>query len=153
MKRMLPDEAQLLSREQFKAEVFAQNAGLCIFCRRPAVDAHHILERKLFADGGYYLGNGAAVCEEHHWQCETTEVSVETVRLAAGIRMPVLPPGFAAHLVYDKWGNQVWPSGLRTWGPLQDDCGARKALTRGGVLGLLMPPGYSEAPSARKDSK
>lgn len=139
------NELVLLSREQFKAEVFRRSAGRCIFCSAPAVDAHHILERKLFADGGYYLANGVAVCEAHHWQCETTVLTVEQVRTAAGICTAVLPAGFDSLAMYDKWGNRVWPSGLRTWGPLEQDTGARKALAAGAVLGLLMPADYAES--------
>lgn len=144
MKRGLPDEGWLLSREDFKQAVFARSNGRCVFCTAQAVDAHHILERKLFPDGGYYLGNGAAVCEEHHWQCETTKLTVQQVRQAAGIRVPVLPPGLEPNCEYDKWGNRVWASGLRSWGSLERDVGARKALAAGGILGQLMPAGYGE---------
>ena len=30
------------------------------------VDAHHIMDRRLWKDGGYYLSNGAALCSKHH---------------------------------------------------------------------------------------
>ena len=133
---------ELLTREEFKDQVFARSEQCCVFCAAPAVDAHHILERKLFDDGGYYLNNGAAVCEAHHWKCETTEYSVEEVRRAAGIVYFVAPIAMSG--VVDKWGNRVWPSGMRTWGPLAHDAGARKALAKGGFLGLLMPPDYVE---------
>lgn len=139
------DEATLLSRDAFKTAVFARAGGRCVFCARPAVDPHHVLERKLYPCGGYYLGNGAAVCEAHHWDCETTRISVETVRRAAGIEYPVLPPCALEGQVLDKWGNRVWPNGLRTWGPLESDAGARKALAVGGFLGLMMPVGYAPA--------
>lgn len=82
----------LLTREQFERVVFANTKGLCVFCGLPAVDAHHILDRKLFRDGGYYENNGAAVCSAHHWDCETTKLSVEVVRTASGIDNPVVPP-------------------------------------------------------------
>ncbi len=131
----------LLSRDRFKVAVFARSKGLCVFCGQPAVDAHHILERKLFPDQGYYLSNGAAVCATHHWDCETTRLSVEQVRAACGIRDAVLPPGISSTSIVDKWGNRVWPNGLRTWGPLQSDAGARRALAAGGALGLFLPPG------------
>jgi hypothetical protein len=66
----LAAETVLLYRERFKEVVFRRAAGLCVFCAAQAVDAHHILERKLFAeDGGYYAGNGATVYEDHHRQC------------------------------------------------------------------------------------
>lgn len=143
MKRVTLEEGALLTREAFKAAVFARSRGCCVFCGKPAVDAHHVLERKLYPCGGCYLGNGAAVCVAHHWACETTRISVEATWAAAGISVPRLPPGFAPGQAVDKWGNRVWPNGLRTWGPLQSDAGARKALAAGGFLGLMMPAGYA----------
>ncbi len=138
----LETEPALLTRDEFRAQVFVRTGGKCVFCERAAVDAHHILERKLFvATGGYFADNGAAVCAEHHWACETTQLSVEEVRAAAGIAKPVLPPGFDGSRSYDKWGNRIlsgnW-SGYRIAGPLINDAGARKALAIGGVLQLLL---------------
>ena len=144
MNKRLPNDTTLLSREEFKIVVFRRSSGRCVFCGKPAVDPHHILERKLFGDGGYYLGNGAAVCEDHHWGCETTRITLEQVRSAALVRSVVLPPGFRVDADYDKWGNRCWPSGLRSWGPLEQDTGARKALAAGGHLGLMMPSNYVE---------
>jgi hypothetical protein len=138
------DEQTLLTRAGFREAVFARSKGRCVFCGQAAVDAHHILERKLFADGGFYLGNGAAVCDTHHWDCETTLLSVEDVRQAAGIKTVVAPNNLVVGARYDKWGNRCWPSGLRSWGPLQNDEGARRALAKGGFLGLLMPESYVE---------
>lgn len=135
----LPAESTLLSREDFKRFVFLRDGGKCVFCSAAAVDPHHILERKLFNDGGYYLGNGASVCDEHHWQCETTELSVEAVRQAASIRTPVLPDGFDAGTAYDKWGNVLRDDGLRDAGPMSQDDGMRRALQRGRVLHLIIP--------------
>ena len=128
---------KLLTRTQFKDQVFARSNGVCVFCDKPAVDAHHILDRKLFADGGYYLDNGAAVCEEHHLQCEFTLISVEKVREACKITHEVLPPEFAAHYVYDKWGNIENFDGTFNPGPLINDDGCLKALKRGGKIGLF----------------
>ncbi|MBU9200338.1 hypothetical protein KTD31_03095 [Burkholderia multivorans] len=134
-----PADTELLSRDDFKRYVFARAGGRCVFCPTPAVDAHHVLDRKLFSDGGYYLGNGAAVCDKHHWQCETTELSLDVVRAAAGIRVPVLPVGLDAKKLYDKWGNELREDGLRIRGPLGSDDGMLRALERGRVRHLLIP--------------
>jgi hypothetical protein len=134
----------LLSREQFEALVFAKTKGQCLFCSLPAVDPHHILDRKLFADGGYYESNGAPVCAEHHWQCEMTVLSVEAVRSALHIEVPLLPAGFRAELRYDKWGNRIRNDGLREAGPLFNDTGCRKALAKAGILGRFVPVGTPE---------
>lgn len=145
LKTEAPAKPLLLEREEFKRLVFARSGGRCVFCARPAMDAHHILERKLFADGGYYLDNGAAVCEDHHWDCETTRLSLEVVRAAAGITRAILPDGWPREGVrWDKWGNRIWPSGYRSAGPLIDDTGARRALVAGAKLHLLMPADYTE---------
>lgn len=61
-------EYKLLSREEFKKQVFARTNGKCCVpnCDCDAVDAHHIMDRRLWKDGGYYLSNGAALCSKHH---------------------------------------------------------------------------------------
>lgn len=128
----------LLTREAFQAQVFARSAGRCVLCPAMAVDAHHILDRKLFSDGGYVLINGAAVCAQCHWACETTQVSVEQVRLAAGITQAHLPPGWDPDVIYDKWGNRCWPSGARSLGPLGEDAGMLRALAAGGFRQCLV---------------
>jgi hypothetical protein len=128
---------KLFSREGFLEQVMRRHAGKCAFCTHLAIDAHHILDRKLFPDGGYYLNNGAAVCEAHHWLCETTEFTVEQVREAAKITVKVLPPGFDANKVYDKWGNEIIDHTRRKPGPLAEDTGCRKALTHGKVIWQL----------------
>jgi len=141
---MLASKPALLSREAFKHQVFERSKGACVFCGARAADAHHILERKLFEDGGYYLDNGAAVCEACHWRCETTEYSLDHVRQACGIERACLPSHLDSSEVYDKWGNRIWPSGLRSVGPLAQDDGMLKALAAGGVRSWLMPADYRE---------
>lgn len=126
----------LLSRDQFRERVFKRDKHTCVFCEKPAVDAHHILERKLFSCGGYYLENGASVCAEHHLECEMTRISVEQVREACGIQNIVLPEHFYEGIT-DKWGNSIMPSGMRLRGELFQDESVQKILARGGVLGLF----------------
>lgn len=129
----------LLSREAFRDAVFERDGQRCVFCGAPAVDAHHILERRLWPDGGYYLSNGASVCTEHHLRCESTEVSVEEVRSACGIRRIALPPHLYADHRYDKWGNPILENGSRLRGELFGDESVQKALASGGVLPLFRP--------------
>ena len=134
-----PLSTGLLSREAFKSQVFARSKGRCVCCGAPADAAHHIMDRKLFADGGYYLSNGAAVCDSCHWRCETTELSVQAVLTASGLTEPMLPPGLLPELLYDKWGNQLLTSGLRLAGPLEADVGMQRALARANLLWTLQP--------------
>lgn len=120
-------EMKLLSRDQFREAVFTRDYGKCVFCGEPAVDAHHILERRLFPDHGYYLDNGASVCEADHIKCEQTLYSVEEVRAACRIVTKVLPPGFDPDAKYDKWGNEYIRE-QRIRGPLFYDESVQKIL-------------------------
>lgn len=128
---------KLLTREEFKKLVFARDKNKCIFCDLPAVDAHHILDRKLWKDGGYYLSNGASVCEDHHWGCEKTTISVEEVRDACRIKEFILPEHLSYDKVYDKWGNEVVSESKREKGLLFEDDGVQKILKRAGLLYLF----------------
>lgn len=67
----------LLTREEFKRQVFAATNGMCCVpgCDCKAVDAHHIMDRKLWSDGGYYLKNGAALCARHHFDAESGRIT------------------------------------------------------------------------------
>lgn len=127
----------LLSRDAFRDAVFARDQHRCVFCGEPAADAHHIMERRLWPDGGYYLANGASVCGEHHLLCETTELSVEDVRLACGISKPLVPPHLYPDQPYDKWGNPVLGNGQRVRGELFADESVQKVLAQGDKLGLF----------------
>lgn len=127
----------LLSRDVFREGVFRRDGKRCVFCGKSAQDAHHIIERRLFPDGGYYLSNGASVCGEHHLQCEMTVLSVEQVREACGIRELTVPPHLYPDHRYDKWGNPVLENGLRLKGELFFDPNVQKILAAGGVLGLF----------------
>jgi len=106
-----------------------------VLCGAAAVDAHHIIERRLWPDGGYYVDNGASVCAGCHLRCESTEVSVEEVRAAAGITRILVPPHLYPGQPYDKWGNPVLPNGQRLRGELFQDGNVQKAL--GDVLQLF----------------
>lgn len=69
-----------------------------------AVDAHHLLERKLFPNKGYYLDNGASLCGDCHLQAERTDLSVEQLRSLCGVKNLVLPPDFDSSLIYANGG-------------------------------------------------
>lgn len=136
-------EPRLLSRDAFREGVFARDGHKCVFCgKRPEdtpegkLDAHHILERRLWTNGGYFLENGASVCEEHHLKCETTEYSVEQVREAAGITKIIVPDQFYPEQPITKWGDYLLEDGRRTRGELFYDESVQKALARGGLLDL-----------------
>lgn len=127
----------LLSRSDFREAVFARDQHRCVICHGPAIDAHHIIERRLWDDGGYYLDNGASVCAADHRRCEQTILSVEDVRRAAGITRIILPPQFYDDDPIDKWGNSILGNGQRLRGELFFDESVQKILREGGVLDLF----------------
>ena len=126
---------QLLTRDQFREGVLSRDGHKCVLCDEPAVDAHHIMERRLWKDGGYYLENGASVCKKHHILCEQTNIYTDEVRNAAGIKHVVLPDHLYDDMEYDKWGN---PMDKDSWhrfkGELFEDESVQKVLYQGGVL-------------------
>jgi hypothetical protein len=132
-------EPKLLTRDQFREGTFARDGHKCVFCDRPAVDAHHIIERRLWPDGGYYLENGASVCEEHHLACEMTTISVEEVREACGIKKIHVPDQFYPEQPITKWGDYILEDGRRTKGEMFSDESVQKILAKGGVLELYTP--------------
>jgi hypothetical protein len=95
------------------------------------------MERRLWPDGGYYLDNGASVCEEHHLECERTTISVEDVRQAAGISKIWIPPHLYDDHIYDKWGNPILEDGRRAKGELFFDESVQKVLKEGNFLDVF----------------
>jgi len=96
----------LLSRKEFGMQVFERDISLCVMCGEEAVDAHHIMDRKLFKDGGYYLDNGASLCSKHHIDAENGTITPAELREIIGIKTAVLPNGtYDPRVDYDKWGN------------------------------------------------
>lgn len=118
----------MTSRVEFREAVFKRDRGLCVHCSAPAVDAHHIMERRLWPCGGYYVDNGASLCAACHILAEKTDLTVEQLREECGIKTKLLPPHLYADAVYDKWGNQQVGDGwLR--GELFHDPSVQKILT------------------------
>lgn len=127
---------KLLSRDEFRESTFKRDSYKCLICSKPAVDAHHIIERKLWTDGGYYLNNGASLCSEHHIEAEETKISCEKLRELAKIKDFPLPEHLSHSEKYDKWGNQILPNGTRLKGELFTDVSVQKILTP--VLSLFV---------------
>jgi len=118
----------LLTRDEFRNAVFKRDGWECVVCGQPAKDAHHIVERRLWPDGGYYVSNGASVCEEHHLKAESTELSCDELRERCGIQEIIVPPHFYSEEVIDKWGNPILPNGQRLRGELFQDESVQKVL-------------------------
>jgi len=126
-----------MTRDEFRSAVFERDHHRCVVCGALAVDAHHLIERRLWADLGYHLDNGVSLCADCHLQAEETRISPQELRDAAGIKIILLPDGFDDEAVYDKWGNVCWPLGTRSPGPLFKDESVQKVLAAAGALSLF----------------
>lgn len=125
----------LLTRQQFNEQVFKRDKHKCIVCGATHdLAAHHIIERRLFDDGGYYVENGATVCPEHHLEAEMTTLSVKKILELCGIKNRVIPDHFYEDEEYDKWGNIILPTGVRLRGELFDEEPVQKMLKAAGLL-------------------
>lgn len=142
------DKAELLSRDAFRKGVLERDGYKCVICgaidvKGPCLDAHHIIERRLWDDGGYYLDNGATLCRgmsgRHgcHMSAEETVLTCDEIRIAAKIKQILIPDHLYPDYQYDKWGNIIHPDGTRTPGELMHDESVRKVLSAGGVLPLF----------------
>jgi hypothetical protein len=124
--------SKLLTRDQFRTSVFKRDGHACVWCGAPAVDAHHVVERRLFSAShevnGYFIDNGASVCADCHLLAEQTLVSCAQLREKCGITSIVLPEHLDPGDVYDKWGNPILPNGQRMQGELFEEEGVQKIL-------------------------
>lgn len=124
----------LLSRDAWREAVFTRDGRECVICSAPAVDAHHIIERKLWPDGGYFVDNGASLCAHCHLRAERTLLSCEELREAAGIMNTLLPPQFELDEQIDKWGNRLGTDGRRYPGELFYEEQVQKVLGEAKLL-------------------
>jgi len=134
----------LLTRDAFREGTLARDGHRCIVCGASGVklDAHHIMERRLWnaptEQGGYFLDNGASVCEPCHMRAEQTLITPDELRERCGIHRRVLPEHLYddPEIEYTKWADIVMPDGTRIRGELFYDESVQKVLASGGVLGL-----------------
>lgn len=120
----------LLTRTQLREGTFARDGNKCVMCgASDKLDAHHITERRLWKDGGYYLDNGVTLCDPTcHTMAEQTVISCETLREKAGIKSILLPEHLDASERWDKWGNPYLPNGQRLQGELFFDESVQNVL-------------------------
>ncbi len=128
-------ENTLLTREEFRKNVLNRDNHKCVICpRTDDLAAHHIMERRLFHDYGFYVSNGASLCPGCHIKAEQTVITCEELREAMGITEVILPDHLYKDNTYDKWANIVLHDGRRLKGELFFDESVQKILKSGGVL-------------------
>ena len=129
-----------MNRDNFRNDVFARDNHKCVMCGEPAVDAHHIIDRSFFEDGGYYLSNGVSLCEKHHIDAETTVISTKELREKANITDIIYPNYLTLTEFikdYDKWCNPILKTGKRLKGYAFNQDNVQKMLKQGNVLHLF----------------
>lgn len=132
--------------------VFSRDGSACVRCGRSDVelDAHHLMERRLFSApgephrGGYALSNGVTLCDAPapdggpscHLLAEGCVSLPDELRSMANIDEVVLPIQLLADERYDKWGNPLLADGTRGIGEMFWSEQAQKVLGQCGMLTL-----------------
>ncbi len=95
-------------RDEFRRTVFERDNNTCTvpWCTRTADDAHHIIERDYWNNGGYIPDNGASVCNHHHQHAERDLIPPQSFWRWIGITNPPLPTGIdTIHI--NKWTDKL----------------------------------------------
>lgn len=130
------------TRHEARDAALERDGHTCVFCGagyEKGLTAHHILERKLWEDGGYHLDNLVTVCGQCHLLCEETLLTPEECREMAGITRVIVPEFMYADVTYDKWGNVLLPDGKISRGPLYHDDGCQHNLYIAGKRKDVIP--------------
>ena len=102
-----------MSRSGFREACVWRDDGECVvpWCDEPVTadpigpgEVHHIIERRLWDDGGYFADNGACVCNRHHRRAESNEIPPQAFWDWIGVDEPILP-GMVDALDVNKWGD------------------------------------------------
>jgi hypothetical protein len=117
-----------MDRDSFNSSVLHRDDNLCVTCKQLATAVHHIIDRSLWSDGGYYIDNGVSLCDLCHILAEQTNLSCSELRYSARIQNIILPDHFFNDENYDKWGNIILPSGARIKGELFNTEAVQKIL-------------------------
>lgn len=95
-----------LHREEFHKKCFEREEDQCIvpWCTQKPDEAHHIIERDLWDDGGYILENGVSICNHHHQYAESNDIPPQAFWFWLGISDPPLPDAVDTWQI-NKWGR------------------------------------------------
>ena len=107
-----------MSRQDFRQACVERDGGECLVptCSKPvttdpdgAGEVHHIIERKLWQEGGYIEDNGACVCNEHHRLAEDNIIPPQAFWRWAQVEEPPIPKDNEAVIDRDtdKWGKPM----------------------------------------------
>jgi len=107
---------ELLTRDAFRESVLERDQNQCVWCSDSDSDlaVHHIIERKIWEDGGYYMSNGASLCPTCHIQAEAGFVLPHKLwaKIGEEFNHDLYPSGLTEAVDYDKWGQEILYEGL-----------------------------------------
>lgn len=104
-----------MTREAFRQTCVERDGSECLipWCDESVTDdpdgpgeVHHIIERRLWDDGGYFADNGACVCNDHHRRAENNEIPPQAFWRWNSVDHPTLPETVSSQDV-NKWGEQL----------------------------------------------
>lgn len=116
---LLKERIQVNCRPEFKEKVFARTKGKCCVpgCNCDAVDAHHILDRHLWTNGGYILSNGAALCGKHHMDAEEGKITPKQCIEYMNISPDVIEkPDKITDLSFGEYYELLMDGKINKWG-------------------------------------
>lgn len=99
-------------RQHARELTFARDGYQCVICLKTTpkgaiLDAHHLIERRLWQDGGYHLDNLVTLCQDCHISAEKGHYLLAELRAAANIGKIIVPNDMYDDVEYDKWGNVI----------------------------------------------
>jgi hypothetical protein len=101
---------ELLIREEFRKKVLDRDGHSCILCHnKENLAVHHIMERKLFDNGGYYVNNGASLCPSCHIEAEAGFIMPYKLWYKIGVEYEdyTYPKSLNGCKRWDKWGQEI----------------------------------------------
>jgi hypothetical protein len=129
---------KLLTREEFNEVARKRDNYCCVMCgSKGCLSVHHVIEHKLFPDGGRYIDNAATLCSDCHLKAEQTIISPKTLREKIGVVNPIYPPGYGDDTDFDKWMNPVLINGRRLKGPMFNTEQVQKVLKKANLLDIF----------------
>jgi hypothetical protein len=140
MKRSLPDDYQtliskiVLREGAFHDKVMQRDSCRCVICGRSAEGVIHLLDSRLWDDGSDQIGNGVTLCAHHCYAAIMTDITLEDLRIAAGITELSMPQQMYTSTRYDRWGNPLMPEGRRARGDLFGEPDVQECLKRASKL-------------------
>ena len=123
--------------ESFSETVLSRDGGRCVLCGASAELAHLLIDVSLWEAGAFHPANGVALCQSCHFRAESTLVSPDELREAAGLRQVLLPAHFDPNLRWDRWGNVIVSRDRRLPGEIFYREDVQRVLEDAGVLALF----------------